>query len=387
MLRLLLCLCRVGVGSARLRALGCNTSIMAAKRSASQIACDGTRQAHVTSPMPHAALYVGDEASDIGESVAKIACVSHSPPTTPTTPTTPAATTRATAATPAVTATHTVVAAPTPDTTHTPSHCSTSSTELTRCARNNSASNALPTSKRALSTTRAARKAKAPAHPVPSVMVWVGLGNPGSAYKHTRHNLGFMALDAVAAAKSLTWTKDRKCKAMTCSFETGGVKVHMLKPLTYMNLSGDAVRSFLRYAKPLANAETAQSKTGGGGSAAAARCVLAVCDDLDQPLGRMKLKLKGSAGGHNGLRSIEQRLASQEYMRLRLGIGPMAGRTTTAKRAVQDFVLTHFASDEQDALERVVAHARDALLLLTRENNLDKCMTAINDKASPFQVT
>ena len=218
----------------------------------------------------------------------------------------------------------------------------------------------------------------------PQVMVWVGLGNPGKEYANTRHNMGFMVLDAVAEAKGLSWQRNRKCKAMVATFtdHTNNTEVHMLKPQTFMNLSGDAVQLYLKQVKASGLAHGAKKAA----KQLPANAVFAVCDDLDQPLGRMKMKPKGSSGGHNGLRSMEKRLASKEYPRLRVGVWPQHLPRDAARHVVTDLVLTSFQRQEQPVVAAVVKAARDALLSLCREQNLDKCMTSINSKPGLFQA-
>ena len=129
----------------------------------------------------------------------------------------------------------------------------------------------------------------------------VGLGNPGKEYEDTRHNAGFKFIDEYAKSKGLTFNQN-KFKGLYTTFINNGEKIILLKPQKYMNLSGEVVRDFVKFFK---------IKTDD---------ILIICDDLDTPLGKMKIKYKGSSGGHNGLKNIEQNLNTNEYKRIKIGI-------------------------------------------------------------------
>lgn len=149
----------------------------------------------------------------------------------------------------------------------------------------------------------------------------VGLGNIGEEYRNTRHNIGFMVLDALAKASNIVFTDGRY--GATASMSVKGRQLLLLKPSTYMNLSGNAVRYWMQQEKiPLEN-------------------VLIVVDDLALPFGTLRLKGKGSDSGHNGLKHIAATLGTQNYARLRFGIGndfPRGGQI--------DFVLGHFSEED-----------------------------------------
>lgn len=149
----------------------------------------------------------------------------------------------------------------------------------------------------------------------------VGLGNIGEEYWNTRHNIGFMVLDALAKASNIVFTDGRY--GATASMSVKGRQLLLLKPSTYMNLSGNAVRYWMQQEKiPLEN-------------------VLIVVDDLALPFGTLRLKGKGSDAGHNGLKHIAATLGTQNYARLRFGIGndfPRGGQI--------DFVLGHFSEED-----------------------------------------
>lgn len=129
----------------------------------------------------------------------------------------------------------------------------------------------------------------------------VGLGNPGKEYEDTRHNAGFKFIDEYAKSKGLTFNQN-KFKGLYTTFINNGEKIILLKPQKYMNLSGEVVRDFVKFFK---------IKTDD---------ILIICDDLDTPLGKMKIKYKGSSGGHNGLKNIEQNINTNEYKRIKIGI-------------------------------------------------------------------
>ena len=129
----------------------------------------------------------------------------------------------------------------------------------------------------------------------------VGLGNPGKEYENTRHNAGFKFIDEYAKSKGLTFNQN-KFKGLYTTFINNGEKIILLKPQKYMNLSGEVVRDFVKFFK---------IKTDD---------ILIICDDLDTPLGKIKIKYKGSSGGHNGLKNIEQNINTNEYKRIKIGI-------------------------------------------------------------------
>ncbi len=164
----------------------------------------------------------------------------------------------------------------------------------------------------------------------------VGLGNMGAQYDRTRHNIGFMILDAFAAASNVFFTHDRlgdiaRTRCKNC-------ELVLLKPSTFMNLSGNAVRYWLQ--KENIDVER----------------LLVLVDDLALPLGTLRLKPKGSAGGHNGLRSIEECLGTQNYARLRFGIGnnfPRGGQI--------DYVLSPFAPEDDEVLQKRIDVAADVI--------------------------
>lgn len=169
-------------------------------------------------------------------------------------------------------------------------------------------------------------------------MRWIaGLGNPGAAYQGTRHNVGFMVIDELARRWGISVTQN-KCKALIGEGNVQGTKVVLIKPMTYMNLSGESVRSFLDYFK-------AEVKDG-----------LIVYDDLDTEIGKLRLRYQGSAGGHNGIKSLIQHLGTQTFDRVRMGISrPQPGMN------IADYVLSTFPKSEHEKLSAMVADACDAI--------------------------
>jgi peptidyl-tRNA hydrolase, PTH1 family len=167
----------------------------------------------------------------------------------------------------------------------------------------------------------------------------VGLGNPGRRYEGTRHNLGFMVVEAVARRPGARATGAAREQFESLVMETtlGDERILLVKPQTYMNLAGSAVQPLLAWHK-----------------IAPADC-LVVCDDLNLPVGRLRFRAGGSAGGHHGLEDIEKRLGTQEYPRLRIGLGLPAGWV------VQAFVLGKFSSEELKAIEPAVTTAAEGV--------------------------
>ena len=184
----------------------------------------------------------------------------------------------------------------------------------------------------------------------PTFRLLVGLGNPGRSYAGTRHNVGFMVLDRLAAAMGATFRADKKWHADTAS--NGGV--WLLKPQTYMNLSGESVSALVRFYQ----IEPAR--------------VLVVLDDMALPLGRLRIRERGSHGGHNGLRSILEHLGTQDVPRLRVGIG------SSEPGAATGHVLGRFAVDERPLVEQSLDRAVEAVRF-AQENDLPSAMNKFNN--------
>ena len=186
-----------------------------------------------------------------------------------------------------------------------------------------------------------------------STKLIVGLGNPGREYENTRHNIGFAVVDTFARTHGIAVTK-REGQALAGDGRVGDGRVFLLKPQTFMNLSGQAVAAFLRQ-KPLPLAD-----------------VLVVTDDIALPVGRLRLRAEGSAGGHNGLKSLIAHLHGQAFPRLRFGVG--APRDPSVQI---DFVLGRFQRGEQRAVEETVDRAVAALDVWAGEG-IERAMNRFN---------
>jgi PTH1 family peptidyl-tRNA hydrolase len=189
----------------------------------------------------------------------------------------------------------------------------------------------------------------------------VGLGNPGSEYVGTRHNVGWAVVDTLAAklgwigsAKEFNRQARDKFNALTMDGLAGSEKALLLKPTTYMNLSGQAVRQALDFYRM------------------EARELMVALDDLALPCGKIRIRTAGSHGGHNGLRDIERALGTQQYPRLRLGIDspppPVAGR---------DYVLGAFTPDQRKLIEPAVERACEAIVKWM-QNGIESAMNEFN---------
>ena len=181
----------------------------------------------------------------------------------------------------------------------------------------------------------------------------VGIGNPGPEYEGTRHNVGFDTVDLVAQDSSLGELTRQRFSSLTVSGMIGDAKVALLKPQTYVNLSGEAVRASLDWYRLSPDA------------------LLVVCDDFNLPLGRIRVRTGGSSGGHKGLQSIAEALDTEAFARLRIGIGqPEPGNAV-------DFVLSRFQGEEIDLIQSTVQRASAAVRCWATED-IEACMTTFN---------
>jgi PTH1 family peptidyl-tRNA hydrolase len=182
---------------------------------------------------------------------------------------------------------------------------------------------------------------------------FVGLGNPGKQYEMNRHNVGFMALDRFAAKWGLS-SYQNKGKALLAEGNVNGTKVYILKPMTYMNLSGEALRVFMDFYKvDLSD-------------------ITIVYDDMDTPFGQIRLRYQGSAGGHNGIRSIIQHTGTQSFNRIRIGVSrPAPGYN------IADYVLSNFSKNETSELSDVLELTCDAMAFSLKES-FEKTMAKFN---------
>jgi PTH1 family peptidyl-tRNA hydrolase len=180
-----------------------------------------------------------------------------------------------------------------------------------------------------------------------------GLGNPGQAYRHNRHNVGFMAADRLVKRLGVVFSR-MESKALVTKGEYLGKRILIAKPRTYMNLSGQAICALLRFYKvPFEN-------------------LMVVYDDVDLPLGTIRMRSGGGSGGHKGMESIIERLSSENFPRLRLGIGRPPGRMEAA-----DYVLQDFSDRDLEFMNPVLDQAVDAILVFVAEG-LDSAMNRYN---------
>ena len=193
---------------------------------------------------------------------------------------------------------------------------------------------------------------------MPLEFVITGLGNPGSRYEKTRHNLGFRVVEAIADVRRGRWGDPaRKCR--TASVRLGGGHGLLVEPLTYMNLSGDAL------APIVIEHELPPSR------------LLVLCDDIALPLGQIRLRASGTDGGHNGLKSIIERLNTTGFPRLRMGVGPVPPRVDAA-----EFVLAEFLPEEGEVVDAMIKEAvacADSWIF----DGIGKAMSKFNAKRDP----
>ncbi|MGY6529813.1 MAG: aminoacyl-tRNA hydrolase [Cyanobacterium sp.] len=183
----------------------------------------------------------------------------------------------------------------------------------------------------------------------------VGLGNPESKYDKTRHNIGFEVVDYLADKWGFSWQKNSKFNAFFCEgIAPHRQKVRLLKPLTYMNRSGQSVRAVLDWYKLTPDE------------------ILIVYDDMDIPLGKIRLRLSGSAGGHNGMKSIISHVGGQKFPRCRIGIGKSEGRKETVGH-----VLGKFSPDEVPIIQDLMAVTQGAIELSLKDG-IEKSMSLYN---------
>jgi PTH1 family peptidyl-tRNA hydrolase len=191
----------------------------------------------------------------------------------------------------------------------------------------------------------------------------VGLGNPENKYEQTRHNIGFEAIDALAKAWRIPVSENRKFKGKFGEgVTTSGEKIRLLKPLTYMNLSGQAIRAVVDWYKLPPTS------------------VLVIYDDMDLPLGRLRLRLSGSAGGHNGMKSTISHLGTQNFPRLRIGIGKPKSISGTIERETVSYVLGKFSPTEMQIMEQVLKWTGEAIDLSLHQG-VEKAMSLYNNRS------
>lgn len=186
----------------------------------------------------------------------------------------------------------------------------------------------------------------------------VGLGNPGAKYARTRHNVGFQLVEQLAERWRGTWAMEKKFQARCARVERAGQVVILAEPQTFMNASGEAVGALATfYQVPVK------------------RLVVAM-DDADLPLGEIRLRARGSSGGHHGLESVESHLGTREFARLKLGIG----RTVDGRRDIADYVLAPFEGEEREVAGRVLTAAGNQIECWL-DAGIEKAMNEFNGLA------
>ena len=181
----------------------------------------------------------------------------------------------------------------------------------------------------------------------------VGLGNPGDKYFETKHNVGFMLIDQLAKKQNVTFTHDKIFQADLASFFLNGEKIYLVKPTTFMNESGKAVHALLTY------------------YGLDIEDLLIIYDDLDMEVGKIRLRAKGSAGGHNGIKSIIQHIGTQTFNRVKIGIG-------RPKNGVVNHVLSKFDKDDYIGILQSIDKVDDSVNYYLQEKNFEKTMQRYN---------
>lgn len=184
----------------------------------------------------------------------------------------------------------------------------------------------------------------------------VGLGNPGKDYANTRHNIGFDVIDKLAEQENIG-VLEKKHKALFGKGYIGGQKVILAKPQTYMNLSGESIRELIDYYKIDEKEE-----------------LIVISDDISLEPGQLRVRKKGSAGGHNGLKNIIQHLGHDEFIRVRMGVGEKPKGYDLA-----DYVLGYFSKEEQKVMVDAAKTAADAIRTIINED-VDAAMNRFNGK-------
>lgn len=187
------------------------------------------------------------------------------------------------------------------------------------------------------------------------VKMIVGLGNPGSKYNDTKHNIGFMAVDRIVKNLDVNFTEDKNFKAEIGSDFINGEKIYFIKPTTFMNNSGIAVKALLTYYN------------------ISIKDMIIIYDDLDMEVGKIRFRQKGSAGGHNGIKSIIAHLGTQEFDRIKVGIGRPNGRMT-----VINHVLGKFDKNDEIMISNTLDKVDNAVKYYLQTNDFQKTMQKYN---------
>lgn len=188
-----------------------------------------------------------------------------------------------------------------------------------------------------------------------------GLGNPGKKYENTRHNIGFMVIDEAAEKYDIRFT-EKKHKAVIGKGMIGGEKVILVKPQTFMNLSGESIREIIDYYKIEDQTE-----------------LIVISDDISLDVGAIRIRKKGSAGGHNGLKNIILHLGHDEFQRIRVGVG-----NKPAEYDLIDYVLGNFDKEEQKLLTESISEAAEAIGVMIKDGP-DVAMNQFNKKKKKLE--
>lgn len=188
--------------------------------------------------------------------------------------------------------------------------------------------------------------------------LFVGLGNPGKKYEMTRHNMGYLVVQAFAHLEGWPFKEEKRLHSQVAKGKLSESALFLQLPTTYMNESGRAVRQLADYFKISKDQ------------------IVVIMDDVDLPFGEIRLREKGGAGGHNGLRSIEKHLGTQQYIRMRIGVG-----RGHAQQPLESYVLENFSSKEVDQLKEIIEKSVQILRqLLTQE--ITKVMNVVNQRGN-----
>ncbi|MDE5892002.1 MAG: aminoacyl-tRNA hydrolase [Acetatifactor sp.] len=194
------------------------------------------------------------------------------------------------------------------------------------------------------------------------MFIIAGLGNPGREYENTRHNIGFCVIDAIARKYQISML-EKKHKAVIGKGYIDGQKVVLVKPLTYMNLSGESIREVTDYYKVDVTTQ-----------------LVVISDDISLDVGQLRIRKKGSAGGHNGLKNIIQHLGHENFMRIRMGVSDKPQGYD-----LKDYVLGHFTDKEKKLLEETSGNAVEAVRMIL-QGDVDGAMNRYNTKKGKSAV-
>ena len=189
-----------------------------------------------------------------------------------------------------------------------------------------------------------------------AMYIIAGLGNPGKEYENTRHNIGFDVIDRLAEEENIA-VMESKHKALIGKGYVAGQKVILAKPQTFMNLSGESIREIVDYYKVDDTTE-----------------LIVISDDISLDVGQIRIRKKGSAGGHNGIKNIIAMTGTQNFMRIKVGVGEKPKGWDLA-----DYVLGHFSTEDRAKVEEAIGHAMDAAVLMM-QGEVDKAMNDYNSK-------